>query len=198
MKHYEEQKFNISDLKGISTKNIEEHLKLYSGYVKNTNLILDKIEELSVDLEKNSYILGELQRRFGFEFDGMRNHEYYFRNFENGPKELSDESALKKTIETDFGDFDKWLAHFKAIATTRGLGWVILYYDQYAKRLLNSWIDEQHLGQLVGAQPILVLDMWEHAFIFDYQPSGKKQYVEDFFSNLNWEVVEKNFLNAQQ
>jgi len=196
MKTFEERKFNIPELKGLSTKSIEEHLKLYSGYVKNANLILTKIEELSQDSEANAYALGEVQRRFGFEFDGMRNHEYYFQHFEGGSQDLSEKSLLKKAIEEEWPSFDVWLRRFKAIALTRGVGWAILYYDPIAKRLLNAWIDEQHLGHLTGLSPILCLDMWEHSFVIDYLPNGKKNYVEDFFSNLNWQTAEENFTNS--
>jgi Fe-Mn family superoxide dismutase len=198
MQHYAEKKFTIPELKGISTKTIEEHVKLYAGYVKNTNGILDQIEELSKDSEKNAYVLGELQRRFAFEFDGMRNHEYYFHAFEGSPMQLESDSALKMAIAKEWSTFDAWLARFKAIAMTRGVGWAMLYFDQQEKRLMNAWIDEQHLGQLTGLQPILALDMWEHSFVADYQPSGKKQYVEDFFENLNWAVIEANFKKANQ
>ncbi len=196
MTKFVEAKFNIPVLKGITEKNIEEHLKLYSGYVKNANLILEKIEELSKNSEENAYVLGELQRRFGFEFNGMVNHEYYFEQFENQPKKLSPASKLRETIEQEWGSFDAWLNRFKAIALTRGIGWAMLYYDPLTKKLLNAWVDEQHLGQLNGCQTILALDMWEHSYVADYQPSGKKQYVEDFFENLNWEILEKNYAEA--
>ena len=196
-KKFEEKKFTIPELVGISAKNIEEHLKLYVGYVKHANLILEHMEELMQDSEKYAYELGELQRRFSFEFDGMRNHEFYFSSFEGGSKNVEDGSELKKAIEAEWGSFEKWLTIFKAVALTRGVGWAILYYDPKSDRLVNAWVDEQHLGQLSGCSPILALDMWEHSFVFDYQPSGKKKYVEDFFTNLNWQVIEDNFKNAQ-
>lgn len=198
MKKFEERKFNIPALKGISAKTIEEHLKLYSGYVKHANLILEKIEEMAKDSEKNAYALGELQRRFGFEWGGMRNHEFYFAHLEGGAKALVAKSALKKAIEAEWGSFDAWLARFKAIAMTRGIGWAMLYHDEKTDRLVNAWVDEQHLGQLVDACPVLCLDMWEHSFVADYQPSGKKNYVEDFFANLNWETAEKNFSSSKR
>lgn len=188
-----EQKFTIPKLKGISEKNIEEHLKLYAGYVKHANLIVEKISELKKDAEKNAYALGEINRRFGFEFNGMRNHEVYFRSLEKGATPFSPESLLAKMIAEHWGSFELWLAEFKAIALTRGIGWACLYYDPVSKTLLNAWVDEQHMGQLANSTLILGLDMWEHAFVADYQPSGKKQYVEDYFANLNWHVIEKNF-----
>lgn len=185
-----ESKFEIPKLKGISEKNIEEHLKLYAGYVKNANLILEKIEELSKDADKNAYLLGELSRRFSFEFNGIYNHEYYFEQFEGGHKPHSLESDLKKKIEEQWGSFDNWLQKFKILATTRGIGWAMLYFDSGTKTLINSWVDEQHLGQLNGCETILALDMWEHSFVADYHPSGKKNYIEDFFANINWQIVE--------
>ena len=204
MKTYQEQKFDIPQLKGISQKNIEEHLKLYSGYVKHTNLILEKISELSSDrdlpaatstaqAEANTYLIGELRRRLGFEFDGMRNHEYYFKSFEKGPQALSEKSALRNALANEFGSFENWLKEFKHMATTRGVGWAILYYDKKNDRLINAWIDEQQLGHLTGLSPILALDMWEHSFVADYYPSGKGQYIEDYFENLNWKNIEENF-----
>mgnify|MGYP000333050805 CR=1 FL=1 len=196
MKTFDERRFNIPELKGVSAKTTEEHLKLYSGYVKNANTILSKMEELVEDSEANAYALGEIQRRFGFEFDGMRNHEFYFHHFEGGSQSLHEESALKKAIEEEWTSFDVWLARYKAIALTRGVGWAMLYYDPVTKRLLNAWVDEQHLGHLTGLSPILCLDMWEHSFVADYQPSGKKNYVEDFFENLNWQSVGENFTNS--
>jgi Fe-Mn family superoxide dismutase len=196
MKKFEEQKFDIPALKGISAKTIEEHLKLYAGYVKHSNLILEKIEEMKKDSEKNAYALAEVNRRFGFEFNGMRNHEVYFRALEGGAKVLS-ESVLRAAISEKWGSYENWLAEFKAIALTRGIGWAMLYYDRASGELLNAWIDEQHLGQLQNCALILGLDMWEHSFVADYQPSGKKTYVEDFFTNLNWSVVEENFNKAK-
>lgn len=193
---YKEKKFDLPELKGISKKNVEEHLKLYSGYVKNTNLILSQIDELAKDAEKNAYALGELQRRFSFEFDGMRNHEYYFKSLEGGLKELPAKSKLKIAIEKEWGSFDLWLNRFKSIALTRGIGWAILYYDNHEGRLVHAWVDEQHIGHLIGIEPVIMIDMWEHAFVYDYPTSEKKKYVEAFFDNLNWEVIEQNFYKS--
>ena len=192
MNNFKQKTFNLRELKGISAKNIEEHLKLYAGYVKNTNIILQKIEELRKD-ESNAYLLTELQRRFAFEFGGMRNHEYYFSSLSDGHTELSENSELKKAIMNDFGSFENWLNIFKGLAMTKGIGWVMLSYDKQTEQLLNHWVDEQHIGHLVSTSPILALDMWEHAYVYDYPTSEKKKYIEAFFENLNWNVVEKNF-----
>ncbi len=192
MKQFTAKTFNIPKLKGISEKNIEEHLKLYSGYVKNANSLLEQVEVLKKDSEKNAYLLGELMRRFSFEYNGMRNHEAYFSQFDGGMKAIND-SELKTAIESEWGSFESWLAGFKMLALTRGIGWAMLWYDRKDKRLLMSWVDEQHLGQLNDCAIILGLDMWEHSYVADYQPSGKKNYIEDFFANLNWNAAEKCF-----
>lgn len=191
MQKFTAKTFVIPALKGISERTIEEHMKLYAGYVNNANLISEKVAELKQDLTKNGYALSEVNRRFGFEYNGMRNHEVYFSLFEGGATALSADSLLNKMITETWGSFEVWLTEFKTIAMTRGIGWAILYFDPIEKRLLNAWIDEQHIGQLQGCRPVIALDMWEHSFVADYQPSGKKNYVEDFFTNINWKVAER-------
>jgi Fe-Mn family superoxide dismutase len=186
---YEAKTFNIPALEGISEETIKEHLGLYTGYVKHVNLIHEKIEELKADSEKNAYALSEVQRRLGFEFGGMKNHEAYFAQFEDGAKEVNQESELYKSCTYLWGSWDAFLAQFKATAMTRGIGWAMLYFDREAKRLVIGWVDEQHIGQLADVEIVLALDMWEHSFMLDYPPSRKKEYVDAFFKNLNWEVV---------
>ena len=188
--------FNPGELKGISSKNIEEHLKLYKGYVNNANLVLKKIKEYEINGVENAYVLSELHRRFAFEFGGIRNHEYYFSALEGGAKKLDDDSLLLKEIEKNGDTFESWLENFKALAMTRGVGWAMLYFDKQTGNLLSQLVDEQHIGQLVSCSPILALDMWEHAYYLDYIPSEKKNYVEAFFANLNWKVIEENFKAA--
>ncbi len=188
---YTAKQFNIKPLQGISARTIEEHLKLYEGYVKHTNLILEKIKSLA-GVTESTYELSEARRRFGFEFDGMKNHELYFELIQGEATQLSD-SALSQAIKSHFGSFDAWLLDFKTLAKTRGIGWAILYYDKSNSTLLNSWVDEQHLGHLVGMTPICAIDMWEHSFVADYQPSGKAQYIDDFMSQIDWSVAEKAF-----
>jgi superoxide dismutase, Fe-Mn family len=192
------KEFNIKNLKGISDKNIEEHLKLYKAYVANANLVLNKINELSKDTETNSYLLAELYRRFAFEFNGVRNHEYFFESLDSGPTELATNSPLHLALEKEWATFENFLTQFKKVALTRGIGWTMLSYDKISEHLFLSWVDEQHLGQLNNTSPILLLDMWEHSFVYDFPTSQKKDYVESFFQNLNWERVEYTYINAIQ
>jgi Fe-Mn family superoxide dismutase len=189
MKTYTPKQFNIGELKGLSRESIDDHLKLYEMYVKNVNLIQEQI----LNAKELGYPEKEMQRRLGFEYGGMKNHEIYFESLSDGAKNLSPGGKLYKAIEDEWGSFDKWLELFKATAQTRGVGWAMLFYDKENNKLLNAWVDEQQLGHLMGADAILALDMWEHSFVLDYRPSGKVQYVNDFFENLNWEKIEKKF-----
>lgn len=191
-----EQQFNIPDIEGISKKTIEEHLKLYAGYVKHSNLILDKIKEYQLEGDKHTYAINELQRRFGFEFDGMRNHEYYFEQLVGGKKQIAMDGPLGTQLAKDFGSIDSWLERFKAICMTRGIGWAVLLWDKNNQRLLNAWIDEQHLGHLNGLDFIYGIDMWEHSYMLDYVPGDKKKYVESYLNATNQEVSETRFKEA--
>ncbi len=186
--HYTPLTFDIPALDGISEETITEHIGLYNGYVKHANLIREKIDAYSSDPENNNYAIGEMQRRLGFEFGGMRNHEYYFTQFEAGAKALP-EGKLKELIERQWGSVEAWRARFEKIAMTRGVGWAMMYHDPHTDQLVQTWVDEQHLGQLADLDIVLALDMWEHSYMRDYVPSKKKEYVDAFFRNLNWEVV---------
>lgn len=197
MTQFTAKQFKIRPLQRLSETTITEHIKLYEGYVKHANLILSKIESLKENTD-SAYELSEARRRFGFEFDGMRNHELYFGALEGEATTSNTSSKLYSKIAEQFGSFDAWLADFKTLAKTRGIGWSILYYDKTTNSLLNSWVDEQHLGHLVGLIPILALDMWEHSFVADYKPSGKPQYIDDYLSQINWSYVEQIFDSVSQ
>ena len=190
---YPTKTFNLPVLEGISEKQIKVHLSLYEGYVKHTNLVMEKIRALKeADAEGNAYIIAELRRRFAFEFDGMRMHEYYFEQFE-GEKGGSRESALAKAAEEKYGSGENFIAHIKEVAGSRGIGWVVVYADPRAKTLHTTFVADHELGQLAGLPVILALDLWEHAFMVDYVPAEKKSYIDAFLANLNWSIVEKRF-----
>lgn len=186
--HYTPKTFNIPELTGISRETIDEHIGLYQGYVKHANLIREKIAAYSSDPDNNTYAIGEMQRRYGFEFGGMRNHEYYFTQFEGGAQPLP-EGRLKEMLVAQWSSVEAWQERFTKVAMTRGVGWAMLYIDRQTDQLVETWVDEQHLGQLADLDIVLALDMWEHSYMRDYPPSQKKSYVEAFFKNLNWDVV---------
>ncbi len=187
---YEALTFDIPEMVGISTDTIENHLGLYQGYVKHVNLIHEKIAAYSSDRENNGFAIAEMQRRLGFEFGGMRNHEYYFAQFEGGAEPLP-ECSLKEKMVEQWQSFENWQESFRNIAATRGVGWAMLYHDSHTDQLVQTWVDEQHIGQLADLDIILALDMWEHSYMRDYVSSAKGKYVDAFFENLNWDVVAK-------
>jgi superoxide dismutase, Fe-Mn family len=185
---YEAKVFNIPEVEGISKATMVNHLGLYQGYVKHVNVIDEQIKLLSSDVDKNAYAIGELQRRLGFEFCGMRNHEYFFAQFEGGAKPLP-AGRLHELIEAQWGSFDSWLKGFIQIAKARGVGWAMLYYDKQTNQLVQTWVDEQHIGQLVDVDIVLALDMWEHSYLMDYASADKGKYIDAFFKTINWEVI---------
>lgn len=193
MENFKVKNFNLNELQSISSKNIEEHLKLYKGYVTNANLILNKIKDYENNKEENSYAISELHRRFAFEYDGMKNHECYFSILSDGDKDLNQKSILKEKLDTQYSSVDNFIEKFKTLAMTRGVGWAMLYYDKEHSIFLTQWVEEQHLGHLATLSPIIALDMWEHSYVYDYPTSEKKKYIDVFFENLNWNKVEENF-----
>lgn len=195
---FNEQNLSPQPFGKITQTTHDEHKKLYAGYVKHANLIADHARAFTKDaenIEKYTYELGELQRRFSFEWGGMRNHEVYFKLLE-GTTAPNPESDLYKKIIKQWDTIEIFVTRMKMTAMTRGIGWAMLCYDKKSDMLLPAWVDEQHLGQLADCSIVIALDMWEHAYVADYQPSGKKQYVEDFFANMNWSVAEKLFIEA--
>jgi len=189
---YEAKKFDLPKLEGISDESVKQHLALYEGYVKNFNAIAAKLAEYAKeDTEKHALALGELIRRKSFEFDGMRLHELYFAQFEGTSTPLSVNGSLAKAFEKEYRGY--FQEYFRAIGNMRGPGWAILYYDPIGKEFQAGFVGEQHQGHLVTLPVILALDVWEHAFLLDYGATGKGKYIEAFFKNLNWGLVEKRF-----
>ena len=198
MKKYQAKKFNLPELTGLSQKQVEVHLGLYNGYVNFTNTLQETLEELKKEPEKNAYAIESVKRRLGFEFNGMRMHELYFEQLESGPSEEPRGKAFDEIVSNKFGDFDSFLAEFKKTAMTRGIGWTVLAIDEKdidtakgdVPEAFIAWVADHELGQLADSKILLALDMWEHAFMVDYSPAEKSNYVEAFFKNLNWSVAE--------
>ena len=175
-------------MEGFSETLLNNHFTLYQGYVTNTNKLLDSLAAMLKEGKMATPEYAELKRRMGFEFNGMRLHEYYFENL-GGKGTLDKSGKLGKKLAEEFGSYEDWEKDFRATATMRGIGWAILYQDNLTGMLLNQWINEHETGHLAGCIPLLVMDIFEHAFITDY---GLKRpdYIEVFFKNVNWEVVE--------
>lgn len=193
---YSEQQFNLPELKGLSAKQIEVHLKLYAGYVKNVNAVMAKIAEYRQDSEKNALALSELTRRFPFEFNGMRLHELYFEALGGTGETEGTEGTLREALSGQYGSFESWLTEFKAVGMMRGIGWTILAYDAKANTFHNIWVNDHELGHLGDLRIILAMDVWEHAFMVDYVPADRAKYLDAFFSNLKWNTCEARFAAA--
>lgn len=190
---YKEKSFSIPELEGISAKSVEEHLGLYAGYVKNFNAITALTAELMKDSEINAHAINELMRRRSFEWGGMCLHELYFAQFEDGSISLTPSSPLHTAITAQYGHFDYLLMELKHVAMMRGPGWSLLYFDPVAKQFLVGFSGEQHQGHFVTLPVVLALDVWEHAYLLDYGAAGRAKYVEAFFKNLNWGMLEERF-----
>src|SRR5437588_952492 len=193
---YKARQFDLAGLQGISDETLEVHFKLYEGYVKETNKLSEKITELikdgKVDQEEMP-AYSELTRRLGFEFNGMVLHEYYFDNLQKrgGIGDPNRTSRFLKAAESSFGSYGIWKADFVGIGKMRGVGWAICYENPANGRLSNHWITLHETGNVAGFNPILVMDVWEHAFILDYKPADRPKYIEAFFSNIDWSTVER-------
>ena len=180
---------NLFGMEGFSEIILKNHFTLYQGYVNNTNKLMQILGTMLKEDKTGIPEYAELKRRMGFEFNGMRLHEYYFGNL-GGKDKHNDYQKIIRTIEEHFSSYSNWEKDFKATGTMRGIGWVVLYQDNTDGRLFNQWINEHETGHFAGCNPILVMDVFEHAFITDY---GLKRadYIEAFFKNIWWDVVEK-------
>jgi Fe-Mn family superoxide dismutase len=173
----------LKGMPGFSDQALDLHFTLYQGYVKNTNALLENLSNIAA----NTPAYAEMKRRLGWEFDGMRLHELYFGNL-GGKGQIPTDSTIAKLLNEQFGSFENWANDFKATGAMRGIGWVVLYEDPVNGRLLNIWINEHDVGHLAGGKPLLVMDVFEHAYMPDY---GLKrgEYIEAFFKNIDWQAV---------
>jgi len=190
---FKAKKFStLLGLQGFSDEILTTHFGLYEGYVKNTNTLLELLDKK----EPGTVEYSELQRRFGWEWNGMRLHELYFSNLTKTPKSLSEGNKIKKAIKKIYGSFENWRKNFIAVGTMRGIGWVLLYYDPATKELFNIWINEHDTGHLSGATPLLVMDVFEHAYMHDYG-TARADYIEAFFKAIDWGKVVERFDKAK-
>ncbi|MDA8218235.1 MAG: Fe-Mn family superoxide dismutase [Dehalococcoidales bacterium] len=193
---YKKHEFKISGLKGLSDPQIEVHLGLYAGYVTNTNTLNERIQDLTKQGKVGSPDWVELTRRLGFEYDGMILHEYYFGQLKAGGAPMPSGGPLVQAIQQSFGSVDAWMSDFKAIGSMRGVGWALLYQDPMTGWLCSQWVTLHQDGHPAGFKPLLVLDVWEHAFMVDYKPAERSKYIDAFFQNLDWNVVEDRLQQA--
>jgi Fe-Mn family superoxide dismutase len=188
---YAPKKWNLSNLQGISDNTLTVHFGLYEGYVKNTNLLNERIaEKVAAGPSGADPGFAELTRRLGFEYNGMVLHEYYFDNMTSNANGAPTSGKLYEALGSSFGDFETWKKDFAAVGGMRGVGWAIAYLDPKTGRVSNHWITLHEDGNVAGFKPILVMDVWEHAFLLDYKPAERGKYIESFFANVDWAVAE--------
>jgi Fe-Mn family superoxide dismutase len=193
---YKAREFNLSGLNGISDETLEMHFKLYEGYVKETNKLTDAITKFIADGQVDQEEMpaySELTRRLGFEYNGMVLHEYYFDNLKSGGGAGDPDRAAQFTraAEASFGSYEIWKTDFVGIGKMRGVGWAICNQNPANGRLSNHWITLHETGNVAGFAPVLVMDVWEHAYLLDYKPAERPKYIEAFFSNIDWTTVDK-------
>ncbi len=193
---YAPKKWNLAGLQGISDQTLAVHFGLYEGYVKNTNLLNEQIAaKISAGQAAGADPgFAELTRRLGFEYNGMVLHEYYFDNLTSGGTGTPSSGKLHAALAASFGDFETWKKDFAAVGGMRGVGWAIAYQDPKSGRISNHWITLHEDGNIAGYKPILVMDVWEHAFLLDYKPAERSKYIESFFANVDWSVAESRLL----
>ncbi len=195
---FEPKKFDsLIGMEGFSEQLLKNHFSLYQGYVKNASLLVETLNSLLKENKTASPEFAELKRRLSWEWNGIRLHELYFGNMSKEGAQLDKNSGLAKKIETHFGSFENWERDFKAAGAMRGIGWVVLYYDAVSEKLFNAWINEHDCGHLAGAAPVLVMDVFEHAYMVDYGIK-KADYIEAFFKVIDWSTVEKRFDGARR
>jgi len=181
----------LKGLQGITDEQVQVHLQLYQGYVKRTNGLLERLAGLANESKHGESTYQELKRRFGWEFNGMRLHEYYFDSLAPGGSKLTPDNAFGAMAEKQFGSIDAWKADLMGVAKMPGVGWALTYLDTAANQLLNVWVDRHDEGHPAGCKPLVVLDVWEHAFSVYLKPTERGKYLEDFYANVNWDVVAK-------
>ena len=190
---YQPQTFdNLLGLTGFSNQLLQNHFKLYQGYVANTNKLLDILSSMTKEGKTAAPEFAEVQRRFGWEFNGMRLHELYFSNLTKNSQPLSAGSSLLKVLVEQFGSVELWEKQFRALGAMRGIGWGALQYDPTSKKLINIWINEHDVGHLATTKSLLIMDVFEHAFMLDYG-LNRADYVHAFFKSIDWNEIEKRF-----
>lgn len=196
-KRYEPKQFpRLKGLSGITDVLLEDHFKLYEGYVKNVNELTSQLEGMAKEgkAKGTDPAYAEITRRLGFEYGGMVLHELYFGNLTPEPDPVSKSGPMADALVKSFGSVDSWLTDFKAIAAMRGVGWAIAYQNPETKIVSNHWITLHNDGHPPGFKPLVVMDCWEHAFIPDYKATERAKYVDAYFKNLDWRACEARLI----
>lgn len=192
---YQAASFARNGLSGISDRTLELHFALYEGYVTASNELNEQIFELLKNGKVEQEVMpaySRLTRRLEFEYNRMVLHEYYFGNLKSGGSDHPGcHSGFDQAAENSYGSFDLWKRNFFDMGMLRGVGWAICYLNPVSSHLSNHWINLHDYGDLAGFVPVLVMDVWDHAYLLDYNPCDRAAYIEAFFSNIDWKAVER-------
>jgi superoxide dismutase, Fe-Mn family len=191
---YEVRPFDLSGVQGLSKKAIDLHLGLYKTYVEQLNKLLEQSPQragAAAPLALDGY-----NRRFAFEYNGVALHELFFEQLAGKRRQPQSDGDFTEALHQDFGDFAGWKASVEALAKTRGVGWVLTVRERGQERLHNCWIDLHHLSLPANCEVVFALDLWEHAYMIDFTPAQRADYVKIIFDNVDWPVVEQRLVPA--
>ena len=192
VKYSPQEQLKPSGLVGISDPQITDHWNLYVGYVNQTNKLNEELALLAQEGHGAAFAYADRRRRYGFEYNGMVLHEYYFGNLRANNADLT-AGTLRKAIEATWGSFELWQTDFANTGKSRGIGWAITYADTTTGQLTNHFIMEHEDGNIAGFAPIVVMDVWEHAYMVDHKAGGRADYINAFMKNLYWLKIEERF-----
>lgn len=185
----------VFETQGISRRTHEEHYKLYEGYIKKYNEIMGKLDSLDPDPSTANQTFSEIRElkvELTFAIGGVKNHELYFDIL--GGQGGQPEGQFAGLIEQSYGSFDRWLKDARASAIA-ARGWVWTAYDFDFNRLFNYIGDTQNTFPVWNAVPVFAIDTYEHAYVADFG-SARAKYLDAFFENVDWNVVERRLQKA--
>ena len=172
----------------LSVESRIDHYRIYKSFVQHSNSIIAELEAMRADGRGGSLLYQDRVRRLAFEVNGKTLHELYFENLGQGSLDVP--SRLEQRIEKSFGSMEVWKSDFRHVCASRGEGWGILFDEPQEGRLLNLFINSNHVGQPFNMNPILVLDLWEHAYIRDFGAHGRANFVDKALSIIDFQVVD--------
>ncbi len=181
---------NLLGLGGFSDTMLSNHFTLYKGYVDNSNKMIAELDKV----EKGSMEYYELKRRLGWEVNGVKLHELYFENLVKGntgevATDIASAPNIKLALESSYGSLSGWEESLRRNGTIRGIGWVLLIKDRDTGAIMHTWVAEHNANIILNADILMVMDMWEHAYMTDYGIK-KADYINTFIKSINWKVVE--------
>jgi superoxide dismutase, Fe-Mn family len=186
---HEVRAFDLSGVQGLSKKAIDLHLGLYKTYVEQLNKLLEQPPDRAAAAAPLA--LDGFNRRYAFEFNGVMLHELFFEQLVGKHRQPRSDGDFGEALQENYGDFNGWRASVEALAKTRGVGWVLTLRERGQEHLRNCWVDLHHLHMPANCDVVFALDLWEHAYMIDFTPAQRADYVKIIFDNVDWAVVDQ-------